>query len=79
MDSRNIDAGGTLLLVALPTLVLVGYTVAVGLREHSAFTGTRIETYYARLVLGVSEVPTRRKTRNCLPPRGRGGRRNRGG
>ncbi|GAA5043194.1 AI-2E family transporter [Haladaptatus pallidirubidus] len=57
VSSGSISAGATLLLVSLPALLLVGYTFAVGLRELSAFTGTGIETYYAQLVPGSTNVP----------------------
>ncbi|WP_227354232.1 AI-2E family transporter [Haladaptatus salinisoli] len=57
VESDNLAAMGTLLLVALPALLLISYSVVVGIRELSAFTGTGIETYYARLVPGSGEVP----------------------
>lgn len=56
-ESKTLSAAGTLFLLSLPALFLVGYTVAVGIRELSAFTGTGIEAYYSRLIPGSTDVP----------------------
>ncbi|WP_458204666.1 AI-2E family transporter [Haladaptatus sp. NG-SE-30] len=58
VESRGLAATGTLLLVALPALVLIAYTIVVGVQELSQFTGTGVETYYARLFPGSSSLPS---------------------
>ncbi|WP_458188355.1 AI-2E family transporter [Haladaptatus sp. NG-WS-4] len=58
VESRGLAATATLLLVALPALTLVGYTIVVGLQELSQFTGTGVETYYTRLFPGSNEPPS---------------------
>lgn len=57
LESETLAAAATLFLLSLPALFLVSYTVAVGVRELSAFTGAGIETYYSRLIPGSTDVP----------------------
>ncbi|MCO8243951.1 MULTISPECIES: AI-2E family transporter [unclassified Haladaptatus] len=57
VESKTLAAAGTLFLLSLPALALVGYTVAVGVRELSAYTGAAIGTYYSHLFPGATSVP----------------------
>ncbi len=54
VESKTLAAAGTLFLLSLPALALVGYTVAVGVRELSAFSGAAVGTYYSHLIPGAT-------------------------
>ncbi len=57
VESKTLAAAGTLFLLSLPALALGGYTVAVAVRELSAYTGAAIGTYYSQLIPGSASVP----------------------